>query len=74
MAACETCKDWGRTIDNPLEVTVACPKCKRRTWPNTGVNCPAGAAVALGAGGVRPLLTPTEMYNLIHAKKYAVAL
>lgn len=45
---CEACKEWGRTItraDHPN--AVACSVCKRLTWPNLGVNLPAGCAVAL---------------------------
>lgn len=50
--ACEECKDWGSTVmdleqcPNP----VTCPKCKRLTFPNLGVNLPAGAAVAFAHG------------------------
>lgn len=29
---------------------IECPVCKRLTWPNLGVNMPAGAAVSLGSG------------------------
>lgn len=51
---CENCRDWGRTID-PVELDppsgagflVQCGACKRLTWPNLGVNLPAGAASAL---------------------------
>jgi len=47
---CQSCKDWGRTItleENPA--AIPCPKCGRLTWPNLGVNCPAGAAVSLAS-------------------------
>ncbi len=48
---CDNCKGWGRTVtreENPQ--AIPCPKCKRLTWPNLGVNCPAGAAFAFGSG------------------------
>ncbi len=53
---CETCKDWGQTID-PADCScpIPCPKCGRFTWPNLGVNMPAGAAFAIGSANV-PLL------------------
>lgn len=43
---CETCKDWGETLDN-LEFGIPCPDCKRLTYPNGGVNFPAGAVVSI---------------------------
>jgi hypothetical protein len=42
---CENCKEWGCTISDNF--AIPCPKCGRLTWPNLGVNVPAGAAVAL---------------------------
>lgn len=60
---CPECKDWGETIPEfetrivwGKEITfrptrIACPKCGRMTWPNLGVNCPAGCAVSLGTTG-----------------------
>lgn len=51
---CENCKDWGRTLtekDEGKVIPVFCPECKRPTWPNLGVNLPAGAATAI-AGNV----------------------
>ena len=53
---CQTCVNWGRTIsptENPT--TIQCPDCKRRTWPNLGVNCPAGSAVALSSWHETPV-------------------
>ncbi len=48
---CEHCKDWGRTIDpTTLKYPVClipCRICGRETWPNLGVNLPAGCAVSL---------------------------
>lgn len=44
---CLVCENWGRTItrkEHPCPVM--CRDCKRLTWPNLGVNCPAGSAVA----------------------------
>lgn len=53
LAKCQVCKDWGTTQEpsdeHPL---IPCPKCKRLTWPNLGVNCPAGYAVALASSSV----------------------
>lgn len=46
---CQHCKDWGRTIEDaerifhPEIVYIPCPQCNRYTWPNSGVNMPAGA-------------------------------
>jgi hypothetical protein len=55
---CKTCINWGSTIDERREIfvynmdiiTIPCPDCKRLTWPNLGVNLPAGAAWAIGHG------------------------
>ncbi len=58
---CDNCKEWGRTItrdENPQ--AIPCPKCKRLTWPNLGVNCPAGCAVALAHGNVAYTLAAIE--------------
>jgi hypothetical protein len=45
---CENCAEWGRTVTREDSVAaVACPKCKRLTWPNLGVNLPAGCAWAI---------------------------
>lgn len=47
---CNVCKDWGRTVtQEEALVTIPCPQCKRLTYPNLGVNCPAGCAVALAS-------------------------
>ena len=48
---CQTCVNWGRTILDEEKIAIPCPDCKRKTWPNLGVNCPAGAAVALSSVG-----------------------
>lgn len=46
---CKTCENWGRTITKTENNNaVACPSCKRLTWPNLGVNLPGGAAVSMG--------------------------
>ena len=48
MTECNNCKGWGSTIttrDHPMAVPG--PVCGRLTWPNLGVNLPAGCAVAL---------------------------
>lgn len=62
--SCEHCATWGRTIEL-LEAqtvyTIPCPKCKRKTWPNLGVNCPAGMAVAIGAANAMMLLQAQEI-------------
>lgn len=47
--ACEHCKEWGATSNN-CPCPVVCPACQRPTWPNLGVNLPAGAAVAVSCG------------------------
>jgi hypothetical protein len=56
--SCDNCKSWGPTIDrdeHPKDtVLIPCPKCKRLTWPNLGVNLPAGAAVAVGSANQLP--------------------
>lgn len=55
---CDTCLEWGRTItqvENPH--AIACPGCRRLTWPNLGVNLPAGCAVSLGGGSSNLPLT-----------------
>lgn len=48
-SCCDECKTWGKSID-PMRHphAVQCAKCKRYTYPNLGVNLPAGAAVSLG--------------------------
>ena len=47
---CGNCKEWGRTVTlQECLHPVACPVCERLTWPNLGVNCPVGCAVALAA-------------------------
>ena len=48
--ACTTCATWGRTITTEETAWgIPCPDCGRLTWPNLGVNCPAGSAVSFGA-------------------------
>lgn len=55
---CETCKDWGETIEeaqrlfHPEVGYVQCTTCLRWTYPNLGVNLPAGMAVAIGGTGM----------------------
>jgi hypothetical protein len=49
IVECDNCKDWGRTVTRDEGLCVPCPKCKRLTYANLGVNCPAGMAVAWGA-------------------------
>ena len=45
---CEVCKDWGRTVArDECPAAIPCHECGRLTWPNLGVNLPAGAAVSL---------------------------
>jgi hypothetical protein len=46
---CQTCASWGETITDLYQVSIRCPDCGRKTFPNLGVNCPAGMAVALSA-------------------------
>lgn len=49
MSDCQKCKEWGETIYIPQNYHyISCPNCKRKTFPNLGVNCPAGMAVAFG--------------------------
>lgn len=45
---CKTCENWGPTIEELHSHTIICPDCKRHTYANLGVNCPAGMAVAFG--------------------------
>ena len=45
---CDKCKDWGATTNEKV-AAVCCPQCSRPTWPNLGVNLPAGAATAVAA-------------------------
>jgi hypothetical protein len=48
---CQVCKDWGRTITYyENNCAISCPTCLRLTWPNLGVNIPAGAAVSMSNG------------------------
>lgn len=45
IAHCDTCKDWGNTVTEEHAILygcVRCPKCDRATYPNQGVNIPAG--------------------------------
>lgn len=45
--ACPYCVDWGRTTNpNESSFLIPCPECKRLTWPNAGVNIPAGSVAA----------------------------
>jgi hypothetical protein len=47
---CEECKDWGETVSEARRIpVVTCHKCGRRTYPNLGVNCPAGSAWCFSA-------------------------
>lgn len=61
-ATCTTCHTWGRTVSrDSCPKAVACPACKRLTWPHIGVNCPAGASVAIAsANAVEVLRTVTN--------------
>lgn len=45
---CDHCRDWGATLPED-EYAIPCPACGRRTYPNLGVNCPAGSAVAVAS-------------------------
>ena len=50
--SCETCKDWGRTIEAhecAPYYPVPCSDCGRLTYPNLGVNLPAGCAFTFAA-------------------------
>lgn len=44
---CPTCKDWGADQLDPARFAIHCPDCKCPTYPNLGVNCPAGSNVAI---------------------------
>lgn len=47
---CDKCKEWGRTVTHEeCKDAIPCPVCCRLTWPNLGVNLPAGAAVAISS-------------------------
>lgn len=59
MTDCKTCVSWGKTCtreDARVGFLIPCPECGRLTWPNLGVNLPAGAAVSLGAATASALL------------------
>jgi hypothetical protein len=43
---CCHCMGWGETL-LPTAHSIPCPNCGRLTWPNLGVNCPAGMAWTL---------------------------
>lgn len=48
---CGNCTDWGESV-NPLLIrgpTIRCCLCGRHTFPNLGVNYPAGIVVAFTA-------------------------
>jgi hypothetical protein len=62
---CDNCLDWGETItyeNHPM--AIPCPKCKRLTWPNLGINCPAGSAVAFAVGNIPTTLRLLEMMKV----------
>lgn len=72
--ACQTCYEWGTTVDPDLAVaffTVRCPDCNRATWPNLGVNMPAGAAWTFAAANAMhiakasQLMTDQEFDNIL---------
>ncbi len=59
---CAKCKDWGPTIsvmENPS--CIPCSECGRLTWPNLGVNCPAGMAWAFSTSSTLQLLQAWEI-------------
>lgn len=41
---CLHCATWGKSGLESDGFIIKCPKCGRFTWPNLGVNMPAGAA------------------------------
>ncbi len=62
---CPNCKDWGRSGRREDGYIVRCPVCQRLTWPNLGVNLPAGAAVGVACGNaVSALLTAQQAIRL----------
>lgn len=51
---CEMCKEWGETVDEAERLFhpghyVQCSTCLRWTYPNLGVNMPAGMSVCIGS-------------------------
>lgn len=53
---CPRCLGWGRTVTRgECPHPVPCV-CGRLTWPNLGVNLPAGAAVSCGGGNAASIL------------------
>ena len=64
---CSNCKEWGKTIteeDCFPYPAIPCSVCKRLTYPNLGVNLPAGCAVALASGASMNYLMRIKPYLL----------
>lgn len=62
--SCENCKDWGRTMEpGQAPIIIHCSKCGRATYPNLGVNCPAGSAVSFGSFNMRKMLAEVEIVD-----------
>lgn len=63
-SACENCAEWGETITlEENRQAVPCPRCGRLTWPNLGVNIPAGCAVALATGNAIWTVAAIEKFS-----------
>lgn len=62
---CATCKDWGES-QPPDPPMIRCPSCGRNTYPNLGVNCPAGDAWAVAG-----LLSKSFSYRIAKEISYA---
>lgn len=64
---CDHCKTWGPTITREQNLSaIACGKCGRLTWPNLGVNCPAGMAWSISGGNALILLDLLERQGKRH--------
>ena len=61
---CARCKEWGPTVSELTCIyPIPCPDCNRLTWPNLGVNIPAGAAVSYSAASALELIRREEWWG-----------
>lgn len=50
MITCQHCNGWGEILrEGEHPCPIRCPECKRPTWPNAGVNFPAGMVWIISA-------------------------
>ena len=64
--SCDHCKYWGPTIEELHSHTIVCPMCKRYTYANLGVNCPAGSAWAFSSSKSIEILKAIQMGQSIN--------